>query len=110
MELPNSNSAEQNLSALVDFSNHLNSNLNLEFTLNNLLLTCFGKLHITKGAIAIFEDKKIYIKLSKGLSGKDKVNTKVLEENEVENFKIQNKLILQKSIVSSGKEIGYLFL
>ena len=54
MQLPNSNSAEQNLSALVDFSNHLNSNLNLEFTLNNLLLTCFGKLHITKGVIALF--------------------------------------------------------
>jgi len=61
MQLPNSNFAQQNLSALVDFSNHLNSNLKLEFTLNNLLLTCFGKLHTTKGVIALYDNKKALI-------------------------------------------------
>ena len=57
-----------------------------------------------------FENKELKVKLSKGLPGKDEISAIVLEENEVENFKVQNKLILQKSIVSSEKEIGYLFL
>ena len=61
--------ARQNLSALVDFSNAINSSLDLEFTLNNLLLTCFGKLHTTKGFVALVDsEKKLSIKLSKGIN------------------------------------------
>ena len=110
MQLPNSNFAQQNLSALVDFSNHLNSNLNLEFTLNNLLLTCFGKLHTTKGVIALYDQKKLIVKLSKGLPSKGENNSDIIEPNEIEDFKIQNKLVIQEQIISSGKEIGHLFL
>lgn len=110
MQLPNSNFAQQNLSALVDFSNHLNSNLNLEFTLNNLLLTCFGKLHTTKGVIALYDKKKLIVKLSKGLPSKGDNNSDIIEPNEIEDFKIQNKLVIQEQIISSGKEIGHLFL
>ncbi|MCP5063762.1 MAG: SpoIIE family protein phosphatase [Ignavibacteriae bacterium] len=110
MQLPNNNFAQQNLSALVDFSNHLNSNLNLEFTLNNLLLTCFGKLHTTKGVIALYDKKKLIVKLSKGLPSKGANKSDVIEPNKIENFKIQNKLAIQEQIISSGKEIGHLFL
>ena len=56
MQLPDNNNALRNLSAIVDFSNNINSNLNLEFALNNLLLTCFGKLTISKGIIALFNE------------------------------------------------------
>jgi len=60
--------ARQNLSALVDFSNAINSSLDLKFTLNNILLTCFGKLHTTKGFVGLIDtDQKLKIKLSKGV-------------------------------------------
>ncbi|MDP4172341.1 MAG: SpoIIE family protein phosphatase [Bacteroidota bacterium] len=61
--------AQRNLSALVDFSNFINSSLDLKFILNNLLLTCFGKFHTTKGFVALFDsDDKLRIKASKGIS------------------------------------------
>jgi phosphoserine phosphatase RsbU/P len=63
------NAALRNFSALVDFSNLINSTLDLNFTLNNILLTCFGKFHATKGLIALLnEDDKFEIKVSKGIS------------------------------------------
>jgi len=110
MKLPNNNFSQQNLSALVDFSNHLNSNLSLEFTLNNLLLTCFGKLHITKGAIVLFENEKLLLILSKGFNDKTETEFNELGEEEIEKYKTKNKLIIQKEIISSGKKMGYLFL
>ncbi len=63
------NAALRNFSALVDFSNLINSNLDLTFTLNNVLLTCFGKFHTTKGLIALLNEENIFeIKASKGIS------------------------------------------
>jgi phosphoserine phosphatase RsbU/P len=63
------NAALRNFSALVDFSNLINSNLDLKFTLNNILLTCFGKFHTTKGLIALInEDGNFEVKTSKGIS------------------------------------------
>lgn len=53
---PDNNNAVRNLSALVDFSNLINSSLDIEFALNNILLTCFGKFHTTKGIIALVDD------------------------------------------------------
>ncbi len=48
--------AQRNLSALVDFGKYINSSLDLKSILNNLLLTCFGKFHTTKGIVAIFDE------------------------------------------------------
>ncbi len=63
------NSALRNLSALVDFSNIINSSLDLDFTLNNILLTCLGKFHTTKGLIALLNEQNILeVKSSKGIS------------------------------------------
>jgi phosphoserine phosphatase RsbU/P len=62
------NAALRNFSALVDFSNLINSNLDLNFTLNNILLTCFGKFHTTKGIIALLNEENVFeIKASKGI-------------------------------------------
>ncbi len=64
------NAALRNFSALVDFSNLINSNLDLNFTLNNILLTCFGKFHTTKGLIALLNWQNIFeVKSSKGITG-----------------------------------------
>lgn len=65
------NAVLRNFSALVDFSNLINSTLDLNFTLNNILLTCFGKFHTTKGIIALFnDDNKLEVKVSKGIPDK----------------------------------------
>ncbi len=68
MQQLDNNSALRNFSALVDFSNLINSTLDLNFTLNNIILTCFGKFHTTKGLIALFNEENILeLKNSKGI-------------------------------------------
>lgn len=63
------NAALRNFSALVDFSNLINSNLDLKFTLNNILLTCFGKFHTTKGLIALINEEGVFeVQASKGIT------------------------------------------
>ncbi len=117
MNLSNNTAALQKLSALVDFSNLINSNLDLEFTLNNLMLTCFGKLYTTKGIVALFnEEGKLEVKIYKGLS------PKVIEElpqvkldnyksnEEFEIFKTKYKLVICKEIISSNEVRGLLIL
>ncbi len=115
MQLPDSNSALKNLSALVDFSNHLNSNLNLEFTLNNLLLTCLGKLQTTKGVILLFDEEgTLKIKISKGISKENLLifpnkNNKP-GDKDLDEFKVRNGFVLSEKIESRDHIIGYLFL
>jgi len=58
----------RNLSALVDFSNLINSSLDTKFILNNLLLTCFGKFHTTRGLFATNVNGKLKFILSKGIN------------------------------------------
>jgi len=63
----NSKFALQNLTAITDFSKLINSSLELNFILNNLLLTCFGKLHSTYGAIYLLNNEGNFeLKLKKG--------------------------------------------
>lgn len=59
---------KRNLSALVDFSRVINSSLDLNFILNNVLLTCLGKFLTTKGFIALKQNKKLILKSSKGIA------------------------------------------
>ena len=58
---------KRNLTALVEFSRIINSTLDLEFILNNILLTCMGKFLATKGLVAIKGNGVLNIKVSKGL-------------------------------------------
>jgi len=60
--------AKRNLTALVEFSRVINSSLDLNFILNNVLLTCLGKFLVTKGLIALKVDSKILLKTSKGIT------------------------------------------
>jgi sigma-B regulation protein RsbU (phosphoserine phosphatase) len=59
---------QRNITALVDFSRIINSSIDLQFILNNVLLTCLGKFLSTKGLIALNENGTLLIKHTKGLS------------------------------------------
>ncbi len=59
---------KRNLTALVEFSRIINSNLDLDFILSNVLLTCMGKFFATKGLIALKQKNELKISASKGLS------------------------------------------
>ena len=59
---------KRNLTALVEFSRIINSSLDLNFILNNVLLTCLGKFLATKGFIALNIKGKFQLKSSKGIS------------------------------------------
>ncbi|MCB0742746.1 MAG: SpoIIE family protein phosphatase [Ignavibacteriae bacterium] len=114
MQLSDNNIASRNLSALVDFSSNINSNLNLDFALNNLLLTCFGKLQTTKGIIALFDNNTLKPKLNKGFDG-TQVNK--LEELSKENFEAElnlfakkNKIGITEKIISSDQLLGFILL
>jgi len=58
---------KRNLTALVEFSRVINSSLELDFILNNLLLTCLGKFLAVRGLVALKNDNGFEIKLSKGI-------------------------------------------
>lgn len=59
---------KRNLSALVEFSRVINSSLDLNFILNNVLLTCLGKFLTPKGFIALNENGKLILKSAKGIA------------------------------------------
>ncbi len=59
---------KRNLTALVEFSSIINSSIDLDFILNNVLLTCLGKFLATRGLIALSENGKIVLKHSKGVN------------------------------------------
>ena len=116
MRLPDNNTALRNLSAIVDFSNNINSNLNLDFALNNLLLTCFGKLTITRGLVALFDNNdELIISLSKGVRAlKLESFPKVSREDgfitDFNNYNNDNYFGLIEEITLSGQLLGYLVL
>ncbi len=114
MNFPNNNIALRNLSALVDFSNNINSNLNLDFALNNLLLTCFGKLQTTKGIIALFEENNLEPKLYKGFTQIDAERISNLIVNNLDrNFDdllLQENIKIYEQIISTDKVIGFILL
>ena len=59
---------KRNLTALVEFSRVINSSLDLNFILNNVLLTCLGKFLATKGLIALKFNNKLVVKAFKGIA------------------------------------------
>ncbi|MDR3610554.1 MAG: PP2C family protein-serine/threonine phosphatase [Ignavibacteriaceae bacterium] len=61
---------KRNLTALVEFSRIINSSLDLQFILNNILLTCMGKFFATKGLIGLNINGRIYVRSSKGIDEK----------------------------------------
>ena len=59
---------KRNLTALVEFSRVINSSLDLNFILNNILFTCLGKFLAVKGLIALKTNGTFELKSSKGIS------------------------------------------
>ena len=108
---------KRDLTSLVDFSRIINFSIDLQFILNNVLLTCLGKFLSTKGLIALSENGKIELKISKGLSNSTIDKFPVLEANEdclkderLKNFMISSKLKAVEKIVSSEDCIGMVCL
>lgn len=117
MLLSENKAALRNLSALVDFSNLINSNLDLNFTLNNLLLTCLTKFHTTKGIVALSDDNGIlHVESYKGITS-DKLSNfpkltidEIEDENELETLKAELGIELFQPILSASEIKGVIFL
>jgi sigma-B regulation protein RsbU (phosphoserine phosphatase) len=107
---------KRNLTALVDFSRIINSSLDLQFILNNLLLTCMGKFFSTRGLIALNIDGLFFIRSSKGI--KDSVLelfpeisvTDINNHNGFSKFLTENKFTAVETISSSNEIIGLVCL
>lgn len=117
MQTTDHNATLRNFSALVDFSNLVNSSLDLNFALNNILLTCFGKFHASKGLIALFNDDGILeIKSHKGILKKVTDNFPVISQcdintnQELKNFIEMNGFPICQEIKSSEGTKGILLL
>ncbi|MFA6025628.1 MAG: SpoIIE family protein phosphatase [Ignavibacteriaceae bacterium] len=108
---------KRNLTALVEFSRVVNSSLDLQFTLNNLLLTCLGKFITTRGCIILSIQNEMKILSFKGLSEEQIAlftsipHTEDIEENkELKDFLLQTKLVYSEKICSPRKCLGFLCL
>lgn len=108
---------KRNLTSLVEFSRVINSSIDLQFILNNVLLSCLGKFLSTKGLIALSENGKIVVKISKGLSDSIIDNFPELESNEeclsdkrFKDFMNSAKLKAAEKIISSDSCIGLVCL
>lgn len=108
---------QRNLTALVEFSRLVNSSLELEFILNNLLLSCFGKFLTTKGLIALSKNGILNVSSSKGFSStsiNDFPNNIELDNyhlsEDLKKFCSKNKLIYCEKIISSRKTLGIILL
>ncbi len=108
---------KRNLTALVEFSRIINSSLDMEFILNNILLTCMGKFLATKGLVAIKVDGLLKLKVSKGLS-KEILETwrEIGPDSEpdfdsaIKNFMEKAKLQTYERINSSDRCLGIICL
>src|SRR5512147_1406206 len=58
---------KRNLNALVEFSRIINSSTDLDFIVNNILLTCMGKFLATKGLFSLNIDGIFKIQAAKGI-------------------------------------------
>jgi len=108
---------KRNLTALVDFSRIINSSIDLEFILNNVLLTCLGKFLATRGLVALNEKNKIVLKSSKGLTRelidqfpKIDATQECVDHPELNNFMQSANLKVAEKISSSDGCIGLVCL
>ncbi len=114
MQNKDSNAALRNLSALVDFSNLINSSFDLDFILNNLLLTFFGKFHTTRGIIALYDENKILkIRSVKGISrvdAQDFPEVKKDKFDELNFFREEYRFTFMQKIYFQSESKGVLLL
>lgn len=85
--------ARRNLKALVELSRVVNSSLDLDFILNNLLLTCLGKFLATKGFIALNTHGSLQLKAQKGIADEQLANfPEIKDKSELQSDKFKNYL------------------
>jgi len=107
---------KRNLTALVEFSRIINSSFDLDFILNNTLLTCLGKFLATRGIIVLKEKNKMVIKVSKGIPQtiiSEFQNCNYYEdfnEEKLADFYSQAKIKVCEKITSSSDTLGFLCL
>jgi len=108
---------KRNLTALVEFSRIINSSLDLNFILNNVLLTCLGKFLATRGIIALNINGKLQAKSYKGISEESillfpdiNATEDYTENEELKNFFKENNLLASEKISSSNECVGIVCL
>lgn len=117
MTQPNNINALRKLSTLIDFARLINSNLDIKFVINNLLLTCLTKFHTTKAIIFFVDENNLLsFKAAKGITKnflnhfkpfplKDYDSCK-----EFKDFLEQTKLELCEKLTVSDKLLGFIFI
>ena len=108
---------KRNLTALVEFSRVINSSLDLNFILNNVLLTCLGKFLATRGIVALNINGKLQAKSYKGINEEsislfpDIDATENCNENDdLKKFFTDNNLLASEKISSSNECVGIVCL
>jgi phosphoserine phosphatase RsbU/P len=109
---------KRNLTALVEFSRVINSSFDLDFIVNNVLLTCMGKFFATRGIIALKNKNNLLeLKVSKGMPDTAVVNFPAirlspdLNQNiELRKFTEENKLEAVEAINYSEGILGAMLL
>jgi len=108
---------KRNLTALVEFSRVINSSLDLNFILNNVLLTCLGKFLATRGIIALNINGKLKAKSYKGITEESillfpdiDADEYCNENDELKKFFTDNNLLASEKISSSNECIGIVCL
>lgn len=107
---------KRNLRALVELSRTINSSLNLDFILNNLLLTCMGKFLSTRGFIALKTDSIFQVAAKKGFNDEQLINLSIIKtKDELKSEFFKQKLnslniLVWDEICSSNECIGLIAL
>ena len=108
---------KRNLTALVEFSRVINSSLDLNFILNNVLLTCLGKFLATRGIIALNINGKLKAKSYKGISEESILLFPDIDADEncndndaLKKFFTDNNLLASEKISSSNGCVGIVCL
>jgi len=108
---------KRNLTALVEFSRIINSSLDLNFILNNVLLTCLGKFLATRGIIALNINGKLQAKSFKGITEESillfpdiNATEDCTGNDELKKFFKENNLLASEKISSSNECVGIVCL
>ncbi|MFZ1282169.1 MAG: GAF domain-containing SpoIIE family protein phosphatase, partial [Ignavibacteriaceae bacterium] len=100
-----------------EFSRVINSSLDLNFILNNVLLTCLGKFLATKGLVALKINNQLVVKAYKGIAQESIIQFPEIEVTEncnlsekLNDYLIFNNLIASEKISSSNECVGIVCL
>jgi sigma-B regulation protein RsbU (phosphoserine phosphatase) len=108
---------KRNLTALVEFSRVINSSLDLNFILNNVLLTCLGKFLATKGLIALKIKGNLKVKAFRGIAEENikqfpdiGANENCINDENLVKYLAATNLFAAEKISSSNECVGIVCL